>query len=70
MATTHPTESRRYDVPPLWLVPFLLLGAIFAVLSVSLLLTPLGLILGLYAVWRLERWADAHVRERDAARDR
>ncbi|WP_151082456.1 hypothetical protein [Nocardioides cynanchi] len=69
MASTPLRESRRYDVPPIWLVPFLLLGAIYAIVSVSLWLTPLGIVVGLYAVWRLERWADAYVRERNAARD-
>ena len=68
--TTAPTpETRRYDVPPLWVVPLLLIGAIFAIVWVSLWLTPIGLVVAAYAVWRLERWADSYVRERAAVRD-
>jgi hypothetical protein len=69
MATTPACESRRYDVPPLWLVPLLLIGAIVAIVYVSLALSLVGLVLAAYAVWRLERWADAYVRAREATRD-
>jgi hypothetical protein len=69
MTATPVRESRRYDVPPLWSVPLLLIGAIFAIVYASLALSFVGLAIGVYAVWRLERWADAHVKQRNAARD-
>jgi small-conductance mechanosensitive channel len=65
MATTPVRESPRYAFPPLWLVPLLLIGVIIAIVYVSLALSLAGLVVAAYAVWWLERWADAYVRERD-----
>jgi hypothetical protein len=61
--------SRRYDVPPLWLVPFAVIAGVFAIVFVATALSILGLLVAGYAVWRLERWADGYVRTRDALRD-
>jgi hypothetical protein len=63
-------ESRRFAFPPLWLVPLLLMGAILAITFASLTtLSSFGFVVAAYAVWRLESWADAYVRGRNAARD-
>jgi hypothetical protein len=63
-------DSRRYDVPPLWVVPLVVMAAITLIVFASLtVLSVFGLVVAAYAVWRLERWADAYVRTRSAARD-
>lgn len=62
-----PSESRRYDFPPLWAVPLLLLGAIAVAWYLSLMFGFLGFIVALIVMWWLERNADAYVRTRDSA---
>ena len=63
---THPAAgSRRYDFPPLWLVPVLLIVGIGAVVVGSLRFGLPGFVLGLSVVAWLERKADAYVRSRD-----
>jgi hypothetical protein len=64
-----PTGSRRLDVPPLWLVPFLLVGAMGVVVCASLAAGALGLVVGfVFLVW-LERKAEVYVRVRERLRD-
>ena len=68
--TTRPvSESRRYDFPPLWLVPLVLIVGIGLIVFVSLPLGVLGFIAGLVAVVWLQRKADAYVRARDSSDD-
>jgi len=68
--TTRPVrESRRYDFPPLWLVPLVLIVGIGLIVFVSLTLGVLGFIAGLVAVFWLQRKADAYVRARDSSHD-
>jgi hypothetical protein len=62
-------DSRRYDFPPLWLVPIVLIVAIGLIVFVSLTLSVLGFIAGLVAVFWLQRKADAYVRARDVSDD-
>jgi Flp pilus assembly protein TadB len=62
-------DSRRYDVPPLWLVPILLIVVICVVVFVSLTLGALGFIAGLVGIFWLQRKADAYVRARDSSED-
>ena len=62
-------DSRRYDFPPLWLVPFALILAIGLIVFASLTLGKLGLIGGLVAIVWLQRKADAYVRARDWSED-
>ena len=68
--TTRPVrEGRRYDFPPLWLVPLVLIVGIGLIVFVSLTLGVLGFIAGLVAVFWLQRKADAYVRARDSSHD-
>jgi hypothetical protein len=64
-----PPGSRRLDVPPLWLVPFLLVGAMGVVVCASLAAGALGLVVGfVFLVW-LECKAEVYVRVRERLRD-
>ena len=66
--TTRPvSESRRYDFPPLWLVPIALIVGIELIVFVSTTLGVLGFIAGLAAIFWLQRRADAFVRARDSS---
>jgi hypothetical protein len=65
-AATRP-ESRRYDFPPLWAVPVLLIAAIGVIFYVSLTFGVLGFIGGLLLIAWLQRKADTFVRGRDTA---
>ena len=66
--TTRPvSESRRYDFPPLWLVPIALIVGVGLIVFVSTTLGVLGFIGGLVAVFWLQRKADAFVRARDSS---
>lgn len=68
--TTRPVgESRRYDFPPLWLVPIALILGIGLIVFVSLTFGLLGLVAGLVAIFWLQRKADAFVRARDSSED-
>lgn len=68
--TTKPlSESRRYDFPPLWLVPIVLIVGIGLIMFVSTTLGVLGFIAGLVAIFWLQRKADAYVRARDSSED-
>ena len=68
--TTKPvSESRRYDFPPLWLVPIVLIVGIGLIWFVSTTLGVLGFIAGLVAIFWLQRKADAYVRARDSSED-
>jgi hypothetical protein len=68
--TTRPVhESRRYDFPPLWLVPIVLIVGIGLIVFVSTTLGVLGFIAGLVAIFWLQRKADAYVRARDSSED-
>lgn len=58
-------ESRRYDFPPLWTVPLLLLAGITAVVVVGASFGLLGLLVALAVVVWLQCKADAYVRARD-----
>jgi hypothetical protein len=67
---SSPSESRRYDFPPLWAVLVLLIGAVMvAVYAAAITFGLLGFMVALVFVWWIERKADAHVRARDAAND-
>jgi hypothetical protein len=63
------SDSRRHLFPPLWLVPLLLIAAIVVIAYASVTLGVLGLVAGLYAVYWLQRKADAYVRDRDSSSD-
>jgi len=68
--TTRPVgESRRYDFPPLWLVPLALILGIGLIVFVSLTFGLLGLVAGLVAIFWLQRKADTYVRTRDSSED-
>ena len=67
MATAPRLESRRYDLPPLWAVPVLLVAAIGVIFYVGLAFGVLGFIAGLILIAWLQRKADAYVRGRDTA---
>ena len=67
VAATPIQASRRYDFPPLWAVPVLLLVAIGAIFYAGEALGVLGLIPGVYVIVRLQHKADAYVRSRDTA---
>lgn len=60
-------ESRRYDFPPLWAVPLVLIGAIVLAVSLGRVFGILGFIVALAVVWWLERKADVYVRANDSA---
>lgn len=60
-------ESRRYDFPPLWAIPLLLIGSIVVAVSLGRMFGILGFIAALAIVWWLERKADSYVRARDSA---
>jgi len=62
-------DGRRYDFPPLWLVPIVVIVAIGLIVLVSLTLGVLGFVAGLVAVFWLQRKADAYVRGRDSFDD-
>jgi len=62
-------ESRRYDFPPLWLVPLALILGIGLIVFVSLTFGLLGLVAGLVAIFWLQRRADTYVRTRDSSED-
>lgn len=62
-----PSDSRRYDFPPLWAVPLLLLGAIAVAWYLSLMFGFWGFAVALAVMWWLERKADNYVRTRDSA---
>ena len=64
-----PDGGRRYDFPPLWLVPLVLIAGIFVIVFVSMTLGVLGFVAGLVAIYWLQRKADAYVRARDADAD-
>jgi hypothetical protein len=56
-------------VPPLWAVPFLMVGAIGLVVCASLAAGTLGLVAGfVFLVW-FQRKADVYVRVRERLRD-
>jgi energy-converting hydrogenase Eha subunit G len=63
------TESRRYAVPPLWLVPVLLMAAIGVIVLVSTAWGLLGLVAGVALIAWLERKADVYVRDHDVSPD-
>lgn len=64
-----PSRSRRYDAPPLWVVPFLLVGAMGLVVCASLAAGTLGLVTGFaFLIW-LERKAEVYVRARESLGD-
>lgn len=66
MATAPRNESRRYDFPPLWAVPLLLIPAIGLIFYAgAAALGVLGLIASLFLIAWLQRKADAYVRDRD-----
>lgn len=68
--TTRPVHaSRRYDFPPLRLVPIVLIVGIGLIVFVSTTLGVLGFIAGLVAIFWLRRKADAYVRARDSSED-
>lgn len=69
VSTRPVTESRRYDFPPLWLVPIVLIVGIGLILLLSLSMGVLGFIAGLVAIFWLQRKADAYVRERASPED-
>jgi uncharacterized protein (DUF58 family) len=69
MAATPGGESRRYDFPPLWVVPLLLIAGIGLIVWLGLTFGVLGFIAALVGVWWLQRRADAYVRTRESARD-
>lgn len=69
MTTRPASESRRYDFPPLWLVPIVLIVGIGLIVFVSAALGVLGFIAGLAAIFWLQRKADAFVRTRDSSMD-
>jgi hypothetical protein len=56
--------SRRYDLPPLWLVPIVL---IVMIVLVSTTLGVLGFVAGLFAIYWLQRKADAYIRATDTS---
>jgi uncharacterized protein (DUF58 family) len=62
-------ESRRYEFPPLWSVPVLLLVAITVAVYLGFAFGFLGFLVALVGVWWLERKTDAYVRRRESARD-
>lgn len=62
-------ESRRYDFPPLWLVPLVLIVGIGLIVFASTTLGVLGFIAGLVAIFWIQREADAFVRARDSSED-
>lgn len=67
MATAPRPESRRYDFPPLWAVPVLLVAVIGAIFYVGLTFGALGFVAGLFLIAWLQPRADAYVRGRDNA---
>ena len=67
MATAPRQESRRFDFPPLWAVPVLLVAAIGVIFYVGLALGALGLIAGVFLIAWLQRKADVYVRGRDTS---
>ena len=64
-----PSRSRRYDMPPLWAVPFGLVAAMGLVVCASLAAGTLGLVAGFALLVWLERKADVYVRARERLRD-
>lgn len=70
VVTTRPeAESRRYDFPPLLLVPIVLIGGIILIVLVSTALGVLGFVAGLFAIYWLQRKADSYVRAKDRSED-
>jgi len=67
MATAPCPESRRYDFPPLWAVPVLLVAAIGAIFYVGPTFGALSFVAGLFLIAWLQRRADAYLRDRDSA---
>ena len=68
--TTRPVpESRRYEFPPLWLVPIVLIAGIGLIVLVSKALGVLGFVAGLVAIYWVQRKADSYVRARDVYKD-
>ena len=66
--TTRPVpESRRYDFPPLWLVPIVLIVGIALIVLVSMTLGVLGFVAGLVVIYWLQRKADTYIRAGDAS---
>jgi len=66
VSAAGPRESRRYDFPPLWAVPLMLIAGISLIVCLSMVITPLALIPALVGIAWLERKADAFVRSRQA----
>ena len=64
--TAPARESRRYDFPPLWAIPLLLVVGIGLVVYLGLSFGALGFVAALVLVWWLQRNADAYVRSRDS----
>jgi hypothetical protein len=62
-------ESRRYDFPPLWSVPVLLMVAIMVAVYLGFAFGFFGFLVALACVWWLERKADVYVRRRERAKD-
>ena len=69
VATRPAPRGRRYDFPPLWLVPIVLIVAIIVIVLVSSTLGLLGLVAGLFAIYWLQRKTDEYVRGRDTFDD-
>ncbi len=69
MTATPARESRRYDFPPLWAVPLLLIAVITIGMWIAVAYGWPWFILALAAMWWLETKADAYVRTRDARLD-
>lgn len=67
MTTSPVLESRRYDSPPLWLVPIVLIVGIGLIVFVSTGLGVLGFVAGLVAIYWLQKRADAYIRDRDSS---
>ena len=59
-------ESRRYDFPPLWALPLLVVGAITVAVYVGLTFGILGFVASLFLVWWVQRQADVYLRARDS----
>jgi hypothetical protein len=60
-------RSRRYEFPPLFLVPVLLIAAIIGVVLSLLWFGVLGIPLAGFAVYWLQKRADTYVRARESS---
>jgi hypothetical protein len=60
--------TRRYDFPPLWTLPLLVLAAITLIVFTSLTIGLVALIPAIIAIAWIQRKADSYVRRRQADR--